>query len=232
MQMPKSRGKEIPGRRFDLMELVQQINRQELKFWLQPKSGDLMLDVMYLQQQIALETKPKIKGVFARASIVMAVATIEAVTNDALATIYELLTDAIPSECIGEPPWCYFVGRSTKRIARLLTKGTFAEKRDYLLAQIERVTGDAIDPKLLKDIERLRTYRNRIMHMSFQERPGKYKSVLAPKDVSHIAKQVRSTAEHYLDYLSYEFGELKLPIPTIRSPWFFDDDLKPELART
>jgi len=82
----------------------------------QATSGDLLSDVYYLAQQMACETDGRLRGLYARATIVMSFATIEAITNDALATIYELLTEGIPAGSKKLPPWSYFVGRSTDRI--------------------------------------------------------------------------------------------------------------------
>jgi hypothetical protein len=210
----------------DLAAIMQEINRREMKSWLQPKSGDLLLDVRYLQGQSARESNAKIKGVFARATIVMAAATIEAVTNDALAEIYQLMTDSVPSECAGEPPWCYFRGRSTRRMASLLRKGSFAKKRDYIVTAIEGGTGYGLENTEIRDIDRLMTFRNRIVHMSFHERPGKYKALLNANEAVHIAAAACETARRYLDLLSTGFSEMRLPIPTIRPYWHFEDDLK------
>jgi hypothetical protein len=78
----------------------------------------------------------------------------------------------------------------------------------------------------VKDIDRLMLFRNRIVHMSYQERPGKYKSLLNVGQFSSIAKLARERAQCYLDFLNYEFGELNLPIPTIRPARHFDSDLE------
>lgn len=207
----------------DFMEIMRRLHKEEMRSWLQPKSGDLLRDVIYLQGRAAKENNKTARGIYARAAIVMGVATIEAVTNDALATIYELLTDTIPSECIGEPPWCYFMGRSTRRIAALLQRGSFAKKREYVLGQIERVTGYVLEEQLAKDIDRLVLFRNRIVHMSYQERPGKYQPLLNTAQMLPLAALAANSARHYLDFLSEAFSEIKLPIRTIR-PWRYFDD--------
>ena len=197
-------------------EILTRMHKEEMRSWLQPKSGDLLRDVWYLQGRAVQEESRAIRGIYARAAIVMSVATIEAVTNDALATIYELLMDSIPSECVGEPPWCYFEGRRTRRIASLLRRGSFAKKREYVLGQIERCTGDVFEEQLIKDIDRLVLFRNRIVHMSYQYRPDRYRSLLNTGQVAHIAASANKCAHHYMDFLSYEFSELNLPIRTIR----------------
>jgi len=202
----------------DFNEILERMHKEEMRSWLQPKSGDLLRDVTYLQGRAAKEKNRTIRGIYARATIVMSAATIEAITNDALATIYELLTDTIPSECAGEPPWCYFLGRSDRRIASLLRKGSFTKKRDYLLDQIERLTGNVLEKSLIKDIDRLMVFRNRIVHMSYQEKPKRYGSMLNAGQAAHIAVLGGRCAHQYLDFLSYEFSELSLPIRTIR-PW-------------
>jgi hypothetical protein len=196
------------------------MHKEEMRSWLQPKSGDLLRDALYLQRRAVKEKNKVARGIYARAAIVMSVATIEAVTNDALATIYELLMDTIPSECAGTPPWCHFLGRSTRRIAVLLKRGNFTRKRAYVLGQIERATSDVLEKQTLKDIDRLVLFRNRIVHMSYQQRPGKYQPALNAAQMVHIAALAGDTARDYLDFLSYEFSELNLPIRTIR-PWHY-----------
>ena len=140
-----------------------------------------------------------------------------------LATIYELLTDSIPTECVGEPPWRYFLGRSTRRIASLLRKASFARKRNYVLYQIKRVTGNVLEDTLIKDIDRLVLFRNRIVHMSYQARPDRYRSMLNTGQVAHIAALARDCACQYVDFLSDEFSELNVPI---RPLWHLEDDLQ------
>ncbi len=113
--------------------------------WLQPNSGDLLSDVYFLEQQIARETDDRLRGIYARSTIVMSFATIEAITNDALATIYELLTDSVPAGCAKLPPWSHFKGRSTDRIKSLLRRGAFFRRQRYVLDQIKRTTGRTMD---------------------------------------------------------------------------------------
>jgi len=226
MTAEKARRGPDPVWRPDFNEIIRRMHKEEMRSWLQPKSGDLLRDVIYLQASISGEKNSKIRGIYARATIVMGVATIEAVTNDALATIYELLTDSIPSECAAEPPWCYFIGKSTRRILSLLRRGSFVKKRDYILRQIERNTGDVIEETLLKNMDQLRLFRNRIVHMSYQYQPGRYGPMLNSGQAAHVAALASDCAHDYLDFLSYEFSELKLPIRSIRPHWHFDDDLR------
>ena len=184
---------------------------------LQPSSGDLLNDVYFLEQQIARETDDRIRGIYARSTIVMSVATIEAITNDALATIYELLTDSIPAGSKKMPPWSYFVGRSTDRIKSLLRRGAFFRRQRYVLNQIKRTTGRTMDGALAKEIDLLRNFRNGIVHMSFVEKRGRYDAVLDLGEIVDVARTASSTVQGYLDFVSTAFAELKLPIQTFRA---------------
>src|ERR1700759_5647190 len=86
-------------------EIAQICAAREPPEGLQPGSGDLLSDVYYLEEQIARATDDRVRGIYARATIVMSFASIEAITNDALATIYALLTDGIPAGSKKLPPW-------------------------------------------------------------------------------------------------------------------------------
>jgi hypothetical protein len=112
----------------DLDEILRRMHKEEMRSWLTPKSGDLLRDVLYLSGRAAKEKDKAQRGIYARAAIVMSVATIEAVTNDVLATIFELLRDSIPSECTGEPPWSHFRGRSNAAHSIATEKGDILEK--------------------------------------------------------------------------------------------------------
>jgi hypothetical protein len=183
----------------------------------QPSSGDLLSDVYFLEQQIARETDDRIRGIYARSTIVMSFATIEAINNDALATIYALLTDEIPAGSRKLPPWSYFVGRSTDRIKSLLRRGAFFRRQRYVLGQIKRTTGRSIDSGLAKEIDDLRNFRNGIVHMRFVEKRGSYDAVLDLGEVVDFARSASSTVQAYLDFVTAAFAELKLPIQTFRT---------------
>ena len=202
-----------PAAPADLAELA----RQEAPEELQPSSGDLLSDVYFLEQQIARETDDRLRGIYARSTIVMSVATIEAITNDALATIYELLTDNIPPGSAKLPPWSYFVGRSTDRIKSLLRRGAFFQRQRYVLDQIKRTTGRTLDSALARQIELLRNFRNGIVHMSFVEKRGSYDAVHDIGELVDVARTASSTVQGYLDFVSAAFAELKLPIQTFRA---------------
>jgi hypothetical protein len=175
------------------------------------ETGDLLSDVYFLEQQIARESDDRIRGIYARSTIVMSVATIEAITNDALTAIYELMTDSAPLECMKVPPRSHFKGRSTDRIRSLLRKGSFSRKQQYILAQIERTTGQAMESALIKEIDQLRSVRNRIVHMR-----DRYRDVLDGSQAVLLAERAYSSARSYLDFLTTEFSRLNLPIQTVR----------------
>lgn len=60
--------------------------------------GDLLRDVLYLDERLSTEANPDICSIYARATIIMGFAAIEAATDDALATIHELLKTDIPDD--------------------------------------------------------------------------------------------------------------------------------------
>jgi hypothetical protein len=206
-----------PAAAVDLAETARVSVPREPQECLQPNSGDLLSDVYFLEQQIARETDDRLRGIYARSTIVMSFATIEAITNDALATIFELLTDSIPPGSAKLPPWSYFVGRSTDRIKSLLRRGAFFRRQRYVLDQIKRTTGRTMDSGLAKEIELLRNFRNGIVHMSFVEKRGRYDAVLDLGEVVDVARNASSTVQGYLDFVTTAFGELNLPIQTFRA---------------
>ena len=206
-----------PAAAVDLAETARVSVPREPQECLQPNSGDLLSDVYFLEQQIARETDDRLRGIYARSTIVMSFATIEAITNDALATIFELLTDSIPAGSAKLPPWSYFVGRSTDRIKSLLRRGAFFRRQRYVLDQIKRTTGQTMDSGLAKEIELLRNFRNGIVHMSFVEKRGRYDAVLDLGEVVDVARNASSTVQGYLDFVTTAFGELNLPIQTFRA---------------
>ena len=59
--------------------------------------------------------------------------------------------------------------------------------------------------------------------MSYQQRPRKYQPALNAAQTAHVAALAGDTARDYLDFLSYEFSKLKLPIRTIRPLHYFRD---------
>jgi hypothetical protein len=199
----------------DLAEIARISAPREPQEGLQPSSGDLLSDVYFLEQQIARETDDRIRGIYARSTIVMSVATIEAITNDALTTIYELMTDSVPSESVKVPPWSHFKGRSTNRMKSLLRRGSFFRKQQYILGQIERTTGQTLDGALVKEIEQLRNFRNQIVHMRFVQKRDQYRAILNGSEAVLLAERAYSSAKSYRDLLIAGFSALKLPIRTV-----------------
>ena len=73
-----------------------------------------------------------------------------------------------------------------------------------------------LEVDLIKDIDRLMLFRNRVLHMSYQVRPNKYKTLLNTGQVAPLAKLASDTARNYLDFLSFAFDEMQLPIRAMR----------------
>jgi hypothetical protein len=178
-------------------------------------SRDLLRDARYLDSRAAAESNVDICSIYARAAIIMGFATIEAVTNDALAEILHLLTGEIPAGRRREPPWRHFAGRSARRVDSLLRNGAFRRKRDYVLGQIQRTTGKTLEPSLAEGIERLRDWRNRIVHMNDSYRPDRYKPMLDAAETKRLAGEASGCAGRYLDFVSRAFAEIALPIRTL-----------------
>jgi hypothetical protein len=68
--------------------------------WRRPQSGDLLFDAQDLYKKSIRSPKRAVQARYGRASLILGVAAIEAISNDTLASIYELLMDAWPSECV------------------------------------------------------------------------------------------------------------------------------------
>jgi hypothetical protein len=174
--------------------IVGEITDRDWKAWLEPRSGDLLHDAEHFYEK-AREVGTVESGRYSRAAIVFSVAAIEAISNDALVSIYELMIDAWPSECIGLDPWRAFRRRSHQRVARLLDHGNLPRKIRYLLDTVDRLSYSVADTEELQQnlIETERT-RNRIMHMVYLWRPNHARAVLTPKQALHLAKKAtRST---------------------------------------
>lgn len=185
----------------------------------QRTSGDLLRDIRYLDGRVAAESDPDICSVYARATIIMAFAAIEAITNDGLAEILALMTSEIPAGRRREPPWRHFAGRSARRVDSLLRNGSFRRKRKYVLDQIRRTTGNAVEPSLADSIERLYDLRNRVVHVSTIYRPERYEPMLDAGEAKRMAAEASGCARRYLDFVSRAFAEIALPIRTLaRTP--------------
>lgn len=178
--------------------------------WLLPESGDLLRDVAHLQSCLARAEDREMRGVFARAVVVMGMAAIEAATNRALTAIAEVMRDKPPPDRAKTPPWRHFSGRSKRRVASLLRHGKFGSKRTYVLWQIERVTGTVPDESLTQAIDRLRHVRNRIVHSNYRHRPDG--EPVGEDDAQAIAATAADCARRYRDFLRSGFAALALPL--------------------
>ena len=218
--MPSSRAN---SRSLTVEELFEQYAKRSYHSWLQPKSGDLLGDARYFLIRARRSTDRANKARYARGSVVMSVATIEAITNDALTAISSLLMDTWPSECVDDLPWRYFCRFSTRPIKRLVKQGTLPRKVKYVLRHVERLTPDLIDDDLDVQLKKAIQARNRIVHMTFLLNPNKYPSVLNDRQVIHTAESAYKTAKDYIDTLGGAFDEVNLPIETIRPEWYFEE---------
>lgn len=203
--------------------LLREANKAH-QVWVQPKSGDLLGDAKYFLGQTKAATKPRIRARHGRAALVISVAAIEAITNDGLATIYEFLVDAWPSDSIKSPPWCYFRGISFRPVERLLRRGKLEKKIEYLLRHIDRLTYLAPAVDLRSRLKQVVQARNRILHMRYLSNPQKYPSVLSARQVAYTATVAYETASEYINFLNEAFEEIKLPIVTIRPAWWSEED--------
>lgn len=206
-------------------ELWQREVKKSYQSWVQPKSGDLLGDARYFLNKTEAVVEPRIRARYGRAALVVSVAAIEAITNDGLAAIYWLLVDCWPSECVGNPPWCYFKGTSWRPVERLLKRGKLTKKIEYLLRHLNRYTISTPSDDLLSRLGQVVQARNRIVHMTYLLNPKKYPSVLKDRQVVHTAGVAYETALEYINFLNDGFEEIKLPIGTIRPEWWFEEKL-------
>lgn len=196
--------------------ILKPVDGESVQSWLEPRSGDLLRDVMYLQEQVAGQDNDLLRSVHARAAVVMATATIEAATNDAIATIYALMTGTPSAEEMRKPPWIHFRGRSTDRMAALFRRGAYHRKREYVLAQIERCTGAGLPGGLASEIDTLTKFRNRIVHSNFATRSRASEPPNA-QECAQVVERACNAARAWLDFLSQQFIDMKLPIQAIRT---------------
>jgi hypothetical protein len=111
---------------------------------------------LYFGERAAGEPDAKLAARYARAAIILSAAVIEAISNDALVSIYELLVDAWPSECAGREPWRSFKGRSEQPIVPLIHRGNLPKKVKYLAGHLSRITGRDLT-ELNEDLKKLLT---------------------------------------------------------------------------
>jgi len=197
------------------------------KSWVQPKSGDLLGDAKYFLEQAKAARELRIRARHGRAALVIGVAAIEAITNDGLAAIYQLLGEDWPSEVINHPPCCYFRRTSPKPVERLLKRGKLIKKIEYLRRHINRLTYVTPAEDLWSRLGQVVQARNRVVHMTYLLNPNKYPSVLRAREVAHTATVAYETASEYISFLREGFEEIKLPIETIRPEWWLEEELIP-----
>jgi len=195
------------------------------KSWVQPKSGDLLGDAKYFLEQAKAARELRIRARHGRAALVISVAAIEAITNDGLATIHQLLGESWPSEVVRLPPCCYFKRTSYKRVERLLRRGKLRDKIEYLRRHINRITYVTPSDDLWSRLGQVVQARNRVIHMTYLWNPNKYPSVLRARQVAHTAAVAYDTASEYINFLREGFEEINLPIETIRTDWWSEEQL-------
>jgi len=208
---------------FSYQELFEKHAKKSYESWVQPKSGDLLGDTKYLLNRITPGQDPRTRASFGRASLLLSIAAIEAITNDGLSTLHGFLGDQWPSECINDPPWTFFKRTSWKRVGGLLRKERIAKKLEYLLGHVKRVTNLDISDDLRPRLRQIFQIRNRIAHMTYLQDPDKYFSVFNDKQVAYTAKVAHETASEYINLLKEAFEEFHLPIETIRPDWWFEE---------
>lgn len=207
-----------------LDEIFSQYAKQQYRTWIQPKSGDLLGDARYFLTRAKVTSNKSYRARYARACLVASVAAIEAITNDALATIYRLLVDCWPIECRGDSPRVYFENTSYRPVLRLLKKGKFGNKIQYVFRHIERLTHTNIDDDLRARLKGVIQARNRIVHMTYLMNPKRYPSIMNDRQVIYSAEIGLETAREYISLVDESFSEINLPIETIRPEWYFDEE--------
>lgn len=180
-----------------------------------PKFDELLADAMFFWGQLeASSGNLGNQARYARAVIVFSSAAIEAVTNDALAAIDELMGwQPWPAESIKEPPFVYFRRLSHDRVRRLRKRGRVKQKVEYILARLESREGWPFAERdlsaRLRQVARIRT---RIVHMESLSTPHYLPSILNPKQVRKIAGLAINTALEYCGLLEEGFSKMNLPI--------------------
>jgi hypothetical protein len=190
--------------------------KRERAFWLAPSYGEILADVEYFWQRSTNlpdgETQRD-----ARAAVVFSVSAIEAVTNDALTTVYDLLVDTWPSECRNVPPWIYFQHFNSRHVAQLITKAPVETKSDAILSWIRRSIGSAPTADLKNRIHTAVIIRNRIVHMASLSTPNRTQSVLHPRQIKYTADVALGAAQDYVRFVSESFNQMNLVIESITS---------------
>jgi hypothetical protein len=199
----------------DLDKLSRQSVKEWDEMWLQPRYAELLEDAQDFTERSSAVKNPQEKGRFGRAAVILAAATVEAVSNDALATIVDFHGESWPAEHRDDPPWVHFRGRSERVPARLLDRGRIDKKSDYLLDLVWRSSPVPIIADVDRRLAVLAKMRNRIAHMKSLSRPNHMPSITGAQ-IAHIGKQAAETASDYVWYLEEGLGSMKLPIQVFR----------------
>jgi hypothetical protein len=176
------------------------------------EAGDLLTDVSHLCELATGAQNGAMRGTYARAAIVLALAAVEAATNDALAAIHTLLRTNVAPDKAQQPPWCHFEGRSHKYISRMLRRQRLQTRRTHVLAQIKRINRKTLSNRMLADLNELARLRNRIVHMTYQSDPDKHQWLFDADEAVKAAALARGYAHHYVDFIIDEFAKFSLPI--------------------
>jgi hypothetical protein len=197
--------------------------------WREPKPGDLIFDARDFYKKAKIATKRAVQARYGRASLLLSISAVEAISNDTLTSIYALLMDSCPSECRKLEPWVWFMKFSHRPVERLLLRrGSLARKIQYILRHLRRM-GRIHDNELEQHLKETVQARNRIVHMTYLLNPKNYPSVLNPRQILHAAKTAIAAAEEYIATIGDTFEEIHLPVATayvdnIRPDWWSDDD--------
>jgi hypothetical protein len=207
--------------------------------WRKPRPGELLYDAEDFFKKARKSQKGASKGRYARASILLSVAAIEAMSNETLFALYEFLGDAWPSECLGLPPWLYFKRVSYSRVGRLLYRqGSLSKKIRYILAHLNRLSDgwkgqfsdgwkgqfDELEGHLKIAVQS----RNRIVHMSYSVKPSRYSVLLNPRQVAPLAQSALDSAKEFICAVSDTFEGVNLPVSiswhSYQPDWWADED--------
>ncbi len=179
-----------------------------------PKFDELLADAMFFMEQLRTSSgNLGNQARYGRAVIVFSSAAIEAVTNDALAAIDELMQwQPWPTESIKEPPFVYFRRLSHDKVRRLQKRGSVKKKVEYILSRLESGEGTFTERDLAARLRQVARIRIRIVHMSSLSMPNHMPSILNPKQVRKIAELAINIALEYCGLLEEGFSRMNLPI--------------------
>jgi len=203
-----------PDKLVTIDELWQDYVKELRDRTLLPKFDELLADAMFFMEQLeASSGNPANQARYARAAIVFSAAAIEAVTNDSLAAIDELMQwQPWPAESIKEQPFVYFRRLSHDRVRRLQMRGSARQKVEYILARLETGEGPFAERDLADRLRQMARIRIRIVHMSSLSKPNHLPSILNPKQVRNLAELAVNTALEYCGLLEEGFSRMNLPI--------------------